>query len=165
MRSNLATRVAACVGVAAAVAIIGWWPDGGSGNAGAVTTGPPSVVVKLPATGTGLNGGKDVRVRVDVTCAHAAPGAVTVHVTQKRAAKTITGSGVSSTNYTCNGHTQHAAALVHASKGFYTPGAATATANVTVCNGANCVSGQDARDISLVAPRTTTTVGSTTSST
>jgi hypothetical protein len=161
MKRNL-VKAAACAGVAAAVALIGWTPGSGH-SAGAVTSGPPSVVVKLPATGTGLNSGKDVRVRVNITCANASPGPITVHVNQKRGSRTIHGVGTSKADYRCNGRTQHEAVLVHATRGFFVPGAASATADVQVCNSANsCQSGHDARDIDLVKPRNTTTTSEAT---
>jgi hypothetical protein len=155
MRANL-IKAGACVGVAVAIAVIGWMPGGG--QAEGATTGPPSVVLRLPNTGTGLNDGKDVRVRASVTCANATPGPVTVSIAQQRGSRTVKGTGQSSARYRCNGRTQHVGVLVHAKKGFFVPGAANATADVQVCNSTNtCVNGHDARAISLVAPRTTTT--------
>ncbi len=155
MRANL-VKIGACVFVAAAIAVVGWTPSGG--RAEGATGGAPNVVVRLPNTGTGLNGGRDIRVRVSVTCVNASPGPVAVAIAQQRGSRTIRGTGQSTKAYRCNGRTQHVGVLVHAKKGFFVPGAANATADVQVCNSANvCVAGHDARAIDLVAPRTTTT--------
>jgi hypothetical protein len=164
MRTNL-VKAAACVGVALAVALIGWTPGSSSGGAKAgAAVGPPSVVLRLPNQGTGLNGGKDIRVRVSITCSNAVGGAITVHVRQQRGNLVISGVGTSSKNYRCNGRSQVVPVLVTANRGFFVPGAANANGNVQVCNpaGSPCANGTDTRTMNLVAPNTTTS--STTSS-
>ena len=166
MRRNL-VKAAAIVGVALAVALIGWTPGSSSGGAKAGAAVGPSVILRLPETGTGLNGGKDVRVRVAVTCANASAAPITVRINQARRSRTIHGVGQTNAKYRCNGRTQHATALVHATQGVFIPGSADATADVQVCNptGSPCVNGHDARSMNLVPPATTTTVSSTTSTT
>jgi hypothetical protein len=166
MRTNL-VKAAACVGVALAVALIGWTP--GSSPAGpkaSAAVGPPSVVLRLPNQGVGLNGGKDIRVRVSVTCSNAVGGPITVHIRQQRGNRVISGVGTSSKNYRCNGRTQVVPVLVSATRGFFVPGAANASANVQVCNptGSPCTNGSDTRTISLVAPNTTSSSSSSSSS-
>ncbi len=166
MRANLVKAVA-CVGVALAIALIGWSPgsSSGGGTAGAAT-GAPSVILRLPNSGTGLNGGKDIKVRVSVTCSNASPGAVTVNINQQRGSRTIHGTGTGKANYRCTGRTQHTSLLVHANRGFFVPGAANATGDVQVCNANNtCANGHDARAIQLVPPQTTTSTSTPPSST
>src|SRR6476659_4887417 len=113
MRTNL-IKAGACVGVALAVAVIGWTPGSSGGGHADAAVGPPSVVLRLPNQGIGLNGGKDVRVRVNITCANAVGGPITVHLRQARNSRTITGVGTSSEKYRCNGRSHAVPVLVHA---------------------------------------------------
>jgi hypothetical protein len=156
MRSRL-LKAGACAGVALAVAVVGWTPTSSGGGRAAAQTGPPSVILRLPAQGTGLNGGQTIRVRVSITCVNAIPAPITVRIRQPRGQRVIRGVGQSSA-YRCNGRTQTVPVLVNANRGFFVPGAANASGNVRVCNDtANCVNGQDNRPINLVAPSGTTT--------
>ena len=161
MKTNL-IKAGACAGLALAVAVIGWTPgSSGGGRANGATGGPPSVVLRLPAQGIGLNGGKDIRVRVTVTCANAVAAPITVRIRQARNSRTIAGVGTSNQDYRCNGRSHVVPVLVHANRGFFIPGPANASANVRVCSlsGSPCDNGSDSRAIDLVPPTTSTSTG------